>query len=108
MLDEKVKKSQDKSRKKNIFANKELVATLDRRKVTVRDAAFLMTSMLKSANLNPEDYATSRSTSRKTRNTVRQQIAEDIKSNFKPSGPLVVNWDGKLMKNKAENSKVDK
>ena len=108
VLEEKAKKTQRKIRKKNLFANKELVASLDSRKITDRDATFVLTSMLKSANLNPDDYATSRSTARRTRIATREKIADDIKSNFKPNGPLVVHWDGKLMKNTAENTKVDK
>ena len=84
-----------------------LAASLDRAKVSDRKATFILASAAQSLGHDQNDLAINRSTIRKQRQVHRQKIAESLKAEFKPTVPLMVHWDGKLLPDLTGKDLVD-
>ncbi|XP_062557080.1 uncharacterized protein LOC134221932 [Armigeres subalbatus] len=85
-----------------------LAATLDRIGLSDRNALYAISAVLTSAGLNLEDYTVSRQTISRARAEYRQEIAQNIQSNFDLNGPLVVHWDEKLLHDLTGTDKVER
>ncbi|KYM98193.1 hypothetical protein ALC62_11109 [Cyphomyrmex costatus] len=75
----------------------EVVAALDRGKVSDRNAMHIICALTKALNVNINDVNLSRSTIYRRRIKIREQIANDLKENLQVAAFLVVHWDGKLL-----------
>ena len=86
---------------RNIFADPELTAMLDRTKCTDRVTTGVVASVIKAAGGNLNDFVISKDTVRRQRNKKREVIAAKVKEDFKVKKPKYVNlhWDGKLVGN---------
>ena len=82
--------------------------TVDRTKVSDREATMVITETAKSLGQNVNEFAINRSTVRTNRLEFRQKRAAVIKEKFQCNVPLVVHWDGKLIKDLNGNEKVDR
>ena len=85
-----------------------LVASLDRNKVSDRAAVMLIGETARSLGQEIEPLVLNRSSIRLQRQKHRQIIAEQIKDQFDPHFPLIVHWDGKLIPDIAATKSVDR
>ena len=76
----------------------ELAMTPDRTKVSDRRATMAITKTAKSLGQNVNELAINRSTVKRNRLECRQKRAAEIKEKCQCNVPLVVHWDGKLIK----------
>ena len=84
-----------RSSKKVLDSN--LSAALDRTLTTNRDAVHLIKATAQCLGYNPNELVINRESFRRDRQKFRAAMAEDIKKSFKPSVPLTVHWDGKIV-----------
>ena len=89
-------KTGKQSKARNIVTP-ELASVLDRNKISIRSATYVLAATVKAANLNPQDFAINRESIRRGRVKHREKRAAEIKSAFKPNVPLTVHWDGKML-----------
>lgn len=85
-----------------------LVACLDRTKVTDRAATFLLTETAIALGHDVGELQINRSTIRRHRLKYRQERAAAIKDEFHADVPLIVHWDGKLMADLVNREHVDR
>ncbi|XP_062551636.1 uncharacterized protein LOC134216869 isoform X1 [Armigeres subalbatus] len=85
-----------------------LAATLDRIGLSDRNAMYVISAVLTSAGLNLDDFTVSRQTISRARAEYREEIAQNIQSNFDLNGPLVVHWDEKLLQDLTGTDKVER
>ena len=83
----------------------DLVATLDRNKVSDR-AAVMVTARRLGQGIQP--LILNRSSIRLQRQKHRKATAERIKRQFNPQYPLIVHWDGKLIPDITGSKTVDR
>lgn len=81
--------------KKIIDSN--LSAALDRTLTTDRDAVHLLSATAQSLGHDPKELIINRESFRRERRKFRAATAAEIKKSFKPSVPLTVHWDGKIV-----------
>ena len=77
--------------------NSELSAAMDRTKVSDRDGVYLLTAAARSLGYDPCELVINRESFRRDRQKLRAAAAAEIKDAFKPSVPLTVHWDGKIL-----------
>ena len=82
--------------------------TLDRSKITDRQAVCILASAAHSLGHSVENVTLSRSSICRARLANRKDIAGDIKGRFSADGPLTVHWDGKLLPDITGHEKVDR
>ncbi|KAK4318004.1 hypothetical protein Pmani_010957 [Petrolisthes manimaculis] len=75
----------------------DLVATLDRNKVSDRAAVMVIGETLRSLGQEIQPLALNRSSIRRQRQQHRKSTSEEIRDKFDPKFPLIVHWDGKLL-----------
>lgn len=75
----------------------EITAAMDRARLSNRDGVHLLATIASTLGHDPVDLALNRESIRRRRREFRMKIAEEIKESFKPSVPLAVHWDGKLV-----------
>jgi len=68
---------------------------LDRKKTSDRNALRVLASTSQALGHDLSDISVSRSTIRRSKN--RSEVTSEIKKNFRPTGRLVVHFDGKLL-----------
>jgi hypothetical protein len=85
-----------------------LTAMLDRTKVTDRKAVFIVAETAKSLGHDIQDLALSRSSIRRQRQDHRALISARLKAEFQAEGPLVVHWDGKLLRDLIGRETIDR
>jgi hypothetical protein len=85
-----------------------LTISLDVAKVSDRNAALILTPALQSLGHDPAEFNLNRSSIRRQRIKCRQNIAENLKAEFKPGVPLTVHWDGKLLADICSKEVVDR
>ena len=83
-------------------------ACLDVAKVSDRSAALLLVPTLQHLGHDPAEYNVNRSSIRRDRMKRRQAIAENLRQEFKPSVPLTIHWDGKLLEDICSRQIVDR
>lgn len=91
----------NKGQKKIMSSN--LVAFLDRTKVSNATAMQIASVILQDVGLNLNDVCLSVSSIRRWRTSLRKDMAEQIKSNFAPTAKLTVHWDGKMFDDENHN-----
>lgn len=87
---------------------KHVTGALDRNKITDREAVRLIIPLSAALGCNPASLSISRSTIRRARKKARQEFNENLNETFKPSYPLVIHWDGKILPDITSNKKVDR
>ena len=85
-----------------------LAASLDRVKVTDREAVFVLSEAARSLGHDVTSLNINRSSIRRERMKHREEMARTIKQSFDPETPLVVHWDGKLMRELTTKEHVDR
>lgn len=96
-----------KRARKNIVSP-ELAATLDRTKLSDRKATFVLAATARSLGNDIQDLTINRSSIRRARLSLRQDISKRLKDNFDPKTPLTVHWDGKLLQDLTGKELVDR
>ena len=76
----------------------QLASALDRTKVSNRAAVHVVSATAASLGHNPGELVLNRESIRRARLKVRKEMAEEIRMKFSPTVPLVVHWDGKIVK----------
>ena len=87
-----------RKRARKSIISPELAATMDRTKLSDRKATFMLPATARSLGNDVNDYTINRSSIRRERHKLRQDISQDLKNKFNPNTPLTVHWDGKLLK----------
>lgn len=83
-------------------------AALDRTKTSDRNAVYILSAFAIDMGTSVNELALNRSSIRRARMKLRQQTAEDIKTNFAPNVPLTVHWDGKMLPEMTGKETVDR
>lgn len=86
----------------------ELCASLDRAKVTHRNAIFILAAAYKSVGIDLSTLNLSYSTIYRERMKYRSSIAKDLKSEFHKDDRYVVHWDGKILSDIKGTETVDR
>ena len=87
--------------------NDKLAVCLDMAKVSDRNAALVLTPALQHLGHDPAEFNINRSSIRRERMKCRQRMAENLKAEFKPTVPLTIHWDGKLLEDISSKKVVD-
>ena len=84
---------------RNIFSDPNVTAMLDRTKCTNRVTTGVVSSVLKAAGADLNDFSISKDTIKRQRNKKREAIAKDVKIEFeaKKQRFACLHWDGKLI-----------
>ena len=85
-----------------------LASALDRTNLSDRKAVFVLTEAARALGHDINVLAINRSTIRRQRRKYRAEQAMLLKTAYRPSGPLVVHWDGKMMEDLTGNGHVDR
>lgn len=85
----------------------QLASALDRTKVSNRAAVHVMSATAASLGHNPGELVLNRESIRRARLKVRKEMVKEIRMKFSPTVPLVVHWDGKIVKDQG-GDKVDR
>ena len=96
-----------KRARKNIVSP-ELAATMDRTKISDRKATFMLAATARSLGNDIQDFTINRSSIRRARLSLRQDISKHLKDKFDPKTPLTVHWDGKLLPDLTGKELVDR
>ena len=88
------KASEHKSTK---IVSQDLVMALDRAKISDRQATIVVAATASSLGHEIDNITLSRSSLRRKRMQIREDIANAIKLSFEPNLPLTVHWDGKFI-----------
>ena len=85
-----------------------LAAALDRTKLSDRKATFVLAAAAQSLGHDVNDYSINRSSIHRQREQIREELAKNLKSEFRPTVPLVVHWDGKMLSDLTGKELVDR
>lgn len=99
--------STTKKARKSIISP-ELAATMDRAKLSDRKATFMLAATARSLGNDIRDFTINRSSVRRARRSLRQDISTHLKDKFDPRTPLTVHWDGKLLQDLTGKELVDR
>lgn len=97
-----------RKRGRKVVITSEMTAALDRSKVSDRKVMMIVTETAKSLGHEVNELALNRETIRRSRQKHRKKMTEKIKEKFSADVPLVVHWDGKLLKDITGNDHVDR
>ena len=86
----------------------QLAMALDRTKVTDRCAAYIMTETVRSIGQDPTEFNINCTSIQRLRKSHRKSIAGSLKVEFHADCPLVVHWDGKLLRDLTTREHVDR
>jgi len=86
----------------------DVVASLDRNKVSDRQALMIIGQTAMTLGHDVNSLALNRTTIRRQRQHYRAALAENIRENFQPNGPVIIHWDGKLLPELTDKDKVDR
>lgn len=84
-------------RAKNIISSPEVAGALDRMNIPDRAAMFVVASVAKALGHPLNDLTLSRSSIRRARMTIRNEVSETDKEYFSTDYPLLLHWDGKML-----------
>lgn len=93
----------------NVF-NDQVVAALDKCRVSDRNAVHLVAAIAGAVNVDPTTLTLNKSSIRRIRQKIRQDRAANIKKVFQNTelNALVVHWDGKLLLDLVKHKMVDR
>ena len=100
--------SQPRKRFRKHIVSPELAATLDRTKLSDRKATFMIAAKARSLGKDVQEFTINRSSIRRARLRLRQDISNRLKDNFDLGTPLTVHWDGKLLPDLPGKELVDR
>jgi len=103
------KSPKNKRARKNILTAR-LSATLDRCKISDRDAVHILTSCLDAVNLNPLEFVINRTSIKRARENFRKKTSLDVKSKFYDLNLnfVVIHWDSKILPDITGKKNVDR
>lgn len=98
------------SRTKVNFINKRITSALDKCKTTDRNAIHLLVAVAEALGHSANDLIINRSTLRKMRQNNREEVAANVKQNYRlqSSEPCIVHFDGKILPALTGKEKVDR
>jgi len=85
-----------------------MTSTLDRTNLSDRKAMMIVTETAKSLGHNVSELALNRQTIRRSRQKYRQNLCAHLKQQFTARVPLVIHWDGKLLRDITGQEHVDR
>ena len=85
-----------------------LAIALDRTKMSDRNATFVLAAAAQSLGHDVKDFNINHSSIHRRREQCRSEMASKLRDEFKSTVPLVVHWDGKLLKDLTGNELVDR
>lgn len=94
--------------KKKQVITPELVEVLDRCNTTDNSAVYISAAITKSLGVDINNVTLSRSSIRRNRIKCREEIAHQIKTDFKNDDKLTVHWDGKLLQDICSSKKSER
>ncbi|XP_076298843.1 uncharacterized protein LOC143217957 [Lasioglossum baleicum] len=99
-----------KRRGQKAFITDKLVATLDKCKVSDRDAVRIITATAQALNHDVDDLIINRTSIRHQRTNIRKKLAEKYRVAFKNCelGAVTLHWDGKLLPALESKEKIDR
>lgn len=99
-----------KKRKFHQFISPKLVATLDKCKISERDAVRILIATAEALGHDVNSLSISKTTIRLCRKQFRSDAAEKLKADFKNKeiNNVTVHWDGKILPSLAGTEKVDR
>lgn len=100
--------STNRKRARQSIITPELAATMDRTKLSDRKATFMLAATARSLGNDIQDFSINRSSIRRARLNLRQDISKHSKDKFDPKTPLTVHWDGKLLQDLTGKELVDR
>ena len=86
----------------------QLSMALDWTKVTDRSAAYVLTETVHSIGQDPKEYNINRTSIQRLCNLHQKSLAGTLKADFQADCPLVVHWDGKLLRDLTTKEHVDR
>lgn len=106
-------KKNNRPTKVNILINSNIVTSrvasaLDRTKVSDRNAMYVLSTTVQSLGHNIQNFTLNRESIRQARREYREKIANEIRTSFVNTIPLIVHWDGKLLPDLTSKDKVDR
>jgi len=103
------KPPKNKRARKNILTAR-LSATLDRCKISDRDAVHILTSCVDAVNLDPLEFVINRTSIKKARENFRKKTSLDVKSKFYDLNLnfVVIHWDSKILPDITGKKNVDR
>jgi hypothetical protein len=93
------------------IVSSDVAASLDRTRISDRNATFILGSVAKALGHDPSQLALNKESVRQARRQHRETAAHKIKEAFEvdgPAGPLTVHWDGKILPALTGNKNVDR
>jgi len=81
----------------SLLFNSNVSGVLDRNKMSNREAVRLMVPIAVALGHDPSSLPLSRSTIHRMRQKTQKEFAEATLMEYKPSCPIVVHWDGKIL-----------
>lgn len=89
--------TQMKKTSRDQLFNANVTSAFDRNKISAREVVRLLVPIAAVLGHDPNALPISRSTIQRARTSARHELFRAIKSNFKPTCPLVIHWDGKIL-----------
>lgn len=96
-----------KKKKVNILT-KNVVAALDRTKISTRSAVHILAAVAEASGISSSNMVLNRESIRNCRKTSRVNIANDIIKSFSPDCALTIHWDGKKIQDLKSSNKVER
>ncbi|GBN16115.1 hypothetical protein AVEN_166936-1 [Araneus ventricosus] len=84
------------------------MGALDRNKISDLEAVRILVPIAVALGEDPSLLSISRTTLQRKRKKARHEIAEELKINFNPKYPIVVNWDRKILPDIKGKGTVDR
>ena len=99
-----------KKRGRKVILTPSVLASLDRTKVSDCRAVQIIAQLLNATGQCIDEFSLNRSSVRRCHQLDRSKRADELKANlkFNPEKPMVLHWDGKLMKDLTWDEKVDR
>jgi len=88
--------------------NADMTSALDRNKTFSREAVQLMIPIAAALSHDPNDLPISFSTNQRACTSARHEMSKAIMDNFKPTCPLVLHWDSKILSEIVNTGSVDR
>lgn len=88
----------------------DVVAVLDRCKVSYRNSVLIICAIAVALNVNTDELILNKSSFHDQRTKIRQKNAEEIKTTFEKEriNNGIAHWDGKIIRDKITNKKIDR
>jgi len=95
-----------KKRGRKVILTPSVLSALERTKVSARRAVEIIAPLINASGQCINEFSLNRSSVRRHRSKCAAALKDNLK--FNPQKPLVLHWDGKLMKDLTGDEKVDR